>query len=171
MKKTMLLLCLLAFNAGAQNKNYWKDGITMQNDVGKRCTAGVFNSDGAFFTFNVQNHSDKKEIFFEFKSSVDISNKGEIIADLDFYNLKKSKREDIRIKLKPYSKNDKRLFMLDTSVNTLYSIERMLDLMEKYQYFYMKTFDKQWVEYPFKFSLVGSGKQIKIVKKQCDFKF
>ena len=172
MKKTIFLFFLVAFNIQAQESSYWKEGIIMQNDNGKRCTAGVFNPDGAFFTFNVQeNNIGKNEIFFEFKSSVKISNKGKIIVDFDFYNAKKNKREDIRIRLKPYSENEERLFILDDSVNTIYSIERMLDLMEKYNYFYMKTFDKQWVEYPFKFSLVGSSKQINIIRKECEFTF
>jgi len=167
----MLLICLLAFNVHAKDTNYWKDGITILNDAGLRCTAGVFNPDGAFFTFNIQTSENKKDVFFEFKSSVDIENKGELIADLDFYNSKKSKRDEIRIKLKPYSVNEKKLFILDTSINTAYSMEILLDLMARYKYFYIRTFDKQWVEYPFKFSLIGSEKQISIIKKECDFEF
>jgi hypothetical protein len=172
MKKTLIvLLAFFIFSLQANETSYWKDGIVMNNDEGKRCTAGVFNNDKTFFTFNVQDSGDKREVFFEFKSGIDIRNKGQLIADLDFYNTKKQKRESIRIRFIPYSKNDKQLFILDTTVNTIYSIERLLDFMEKYHYFYMKTFDKHWVEFPFKFSLTGSTKQINLAKKSCNFKF
>lgn len=176
MKKIILILTLIlvTFNVTAEDQ-YWKDSITMINGESKRCTSGVFNSDSSFFTFNVEKSFSgekiKTEVLFEFRSTVDISNNGEIIADIDFYNSYKSKREDIRIRLKPYSSTNKKLFILDNSINTVYAIERMLDLMEKYRYFYIKVFDKQWVEYPFKFSLVGSSKQIKNIKKECDLTF
>lgn len=172
MKKILcILLSICSLTLSANTETYWKDGIVMNTGEGKRCTAGVFNNDKTFFTFNVQEKSSGKEVFFEFKSGIDIENKGQLIADLDFYNFRKQKRESIRLRFSPYSANDKQLFLLDTSINTIYSIERLLEFMERYQYFYMKTFDKHWVEYPFKFSLVGSSKQIKLAKKECNFYF
>lgn len=172
MKKYLLLLtALFSFNVYANffEVNEWQEGIIMDNGYSKkRCTAGVFNNDSAFFTFNILKNEDKnRKLFFEFRASVDIENKGFIIADFDFYNDKKIKREDLRLRLIPESAENNRLFILDTSVNTTYAIEKMIDMLSKYQYFYIKTFDKTWVEYPFKFSLLNSGKEINGLLKEC----
>jgi hypothetical protein len=172
MKKYLLMLSIiLNFNINADffESNEWQDGIIM--DTGyqtKRCTAGVFNNDGAFFTFNMlKNENENRKLFFEFRSSVDIENKGYIIADFDFYNSKQTKREDLRLRLSPESESDNRLFILDSSVNTTYAIEKLINMLSKYQYFYINTFDKNWVEFPFKFSLSGSGEEIKELLKEC----
>lgn len=172
MKKYVLLLSiLLSSNLYADffEVNEWQEGIIMDNgNDTKRCTAGVFNNDSAFFTFNVlKNENQARKLFFEFRASVDITNKGFIIADFEFYNDKNIKRDDLRLRLTPESEENNRLFILDTSVNTTYAIEKMIDMLSKYQYFYIKTFDKSWVEYPFKFSLLNSGQEIDKLLKEC----
>lgn len=172
MKKYILLLgILLSFNSHADffESNEWQEGIIMDNgNDTKRCTAGVFNNDGAFFTFNMLKNADQsRKLFFEFRSSVDITNKGFIVADFDFYNDKNTKRDDLRLRLIPESEENNRLFILDTSVNTTYAIEKMINMLSKYQYFYIKTFDKNWVEYPFKFSLLNSSQEIDKLLKEC----
>ena len=172
MKKYLVLLTVLfSFNINADffENNEWQEGIVMDSgNTGKRCTAGVFNNDGAFFTFNIlKNDLGDKKLFFEFRSSVDIINKGKIVADFDFYNSKNAKRDDLRLQLKPDFSSNNRLFILDNSVNTTYAIEKMINMLSKYQYFYIKTFDRKWVEYPFKFSLIKSSKEIEKVLKEC----
>ena len=71
------------------------------------------------------------------------------------------------MRLTPESEGNNRLFILDTSINTTYAIEKMINMLSKYQYFYIKTFDKSWVEYPFKFSLLNSGQEIDKLLKEC----
>lgn len=172
MKKYLILLTIfLSFNIYADffESNEWKESITMDIGVnGKRCTAGVFNNDGAFFTFNIlKNDKGDRKLFFEFRSSVDIANKGTLVADFDFYNSKKTKVDDLRLRLKPDTDSNNRLFILDNSVNTTYAIEKMINMLSNYQYFYIKTFDKKWVEYPFKFSLIKSSNEIEKILEEC----
>ena len=63
MKKYILLLSiLLSSNLYADffEVNEWQEGIIMDNGNGtKRCTAGVFNNDSAFFTFNMLKNDDQ----------------------------------------------------------------------------------------------------------------
>ena len=117
MKKYILLLSiLLSSNLYADffEVNEWQEGIIMDNGNGtKRCTAGVFNNDSAFFTFNMLKNEDQtRKLFFEFRASVDITNKGFIIADFEFYNDKNTKRDDLRLRLIPESEENNRLFMM-----------------------------------------------------------
>lgn len=166
MKCAILVLAFLSIGT-LQAEEYqmrkWEDSIVIGAEDNKRCISGISNEFGAFITLNVI--QDAKEL--EFKSGIDLPNKGKIISDFLFFNNKDERSVEIKLKLRQASIDDQQYFILDEGLNKKEDIENMVSYMKKYHYFYMKVFDKVWNQTLYKFSLVGARDKINKLEKDC----
>lgn len=168
MKCSILLLaflCMGTLQAEEYQMRKWQDSIVIGSDDSKRCISGISNEFGAFITLNVLNNKVAKEL--EFKSGIDLPNKGRIISDFLFFNNKDERSVELKLKLKQATIEDQQYFVLDESLNKKEDIEKMVTYMKKYHYFYMKVFDKTWNQTLYKFSLVGARDKINQLEEKC----
>ena len=166
MKYSVLLLAFLyigTLQAEEYQMRKWQDSIVIGSDENKRCISGISNEFGAFITLNVIGKN--KEL--EFKSGIDLPNKGRIISDFLFFNNKDERSVELKLKLKQATIEDQQYFVLDESLNKKEDIEKMVTYMKKYHYFYMKVFDKTWNQTLYKFSLVGARDKINQLEEKC----
>ncbi len=166
MKYSVLLLAFLyigTLQAEEYQMRKWQDSIVIGSDENKRCISGISNEFGAFITLNVIGKN--KEL--EFKSGIDLPNKGRIISDFLFFNNKDERSVELKLKLRQATIDDQQYFILDETLNKKEDIQQMVTYMKKYHYFYMKVFDKTWNQTLYKFSLVGARDKINQLEEKC----
>ncbi len=166
MKYSVLLLAFLyigTLQAEEYQMRKWQDSIVIGSDENKRCISGISNEFGAFITLNVIGKN--KEL--EFKSGIDLPNKGRIISDFLFFNNKDERSVELKLKLRQATIDDQQYFILDETLNKKEDIQQMVTYMKKYHYFYMKVFDRVWNQTLYKFSLVGARDKINQLEQKC----
>lgn len=184
--KTLILFfcfCFLASCTSTNNKNEikkndivsnkeeniisWNSGTYIETQDFKQCISLVFDEYKNYLSINFSKNKNKNKnnITIQFKSFLDINNKGYILADIIYLN-NNLKIKEQRVKMKKY-KDINNIFYLNSNNTTESSIKNIINDISKYKKLKFIIYDKNWVTYEYNFSLSKSKESIHKNAKKC----